>query len=81
MELQLPFTGQDPLDLLQVVDIVPGSHADNLLDRFLCCLVHAFVSRSSDSVPFGTRAVSFVTSTMASLFFSEDIIVGRRRAP
>src|SRR2546429_712422 len=24
-----PFRGQDPLDLLEVVDIVPRSHADN----------------------------------------------------
>src|SRR5206468_12062353 len=31
----IPFPGQDPLDLLQVVDIVAGCHADNLLDRFL----------------------------------------------
>jgi len=79
MELQLPFTGHDPLDLLQVVySFHVGGDPLNVL---LYCLVHAFVSRSSDSVPFGTRAVSFVTSTMASLFFCEDIIVGRRRAP
>src|SRR2546429_5427920 len=33
-----PFRGQDPLDLLEVVDIVPRSHADNKLNRFLSAL-------------------------------------------
>jgi len=42
MELQLPFTGQDPLDLLQVVySFHVGGDPLNVL---LCCLVHAFLS-------------------------------------
>jgi hypothetical protein len=34
----LPFRWQDPLDLLEVVDIVPRSHADYKLNRFLSAL-------------------------------------------